>query len=68
MCPLAGKAIGIPRMVAHCLLLETERDGLILVDSGFGTRDVDGSSGTGQFESAGTADALGRARDQRDPA
>jgi glyoxylase-like metal-dependent hydrolase (beta-lactamase superfamily II) len=45
MCPLAGKTIGIPRMVAHCLLLETERDGLILVDSGFGTRDVDGSSG-----------------------
>jgi glyoxylase-like metal-dependent hydrolase (beta-lactamase superfamily II) len=44
MCPLAGKTIGIPRMVAHCLLLETERDGLILVDSGFGTRDVDGSS------------------------
>jgi glyoxylase-like metal-dependent hydrolase (beta-lactamase superfamily II) len=44
MCPLAGNAIGIPRMVAHCLLLETERDGLILVDSGFGTRDVDGSS------------------------
>jgi glyoxylase-like metal-dependent hydrolase (beta-lactamase superfamily II) len=45
MCPFAGRAIGIPRMVAHCLLLETERDGLVLVDSGFGTRDVDGSSG-----------------------
>jgi len=27
-------------MVAHCLLVETERDGLILVDTGVGTRDV----------------------------
>ncbi|HEY3808007.1 MAG TPA: MBL fold metallo-hydrolase [Kofleriaceae bacterium] len=45
MCPLAGRYIGIARMVAHCLLLETERDGLVLVDSGFGTRDVDGRSG-----------------------
>jgi glyoxylase-like metal-dependent hydrolase (beta-lactamase superfamily II) len=26
--------------VAHCLLLETERDGLVLVDSGFGAADV----------------------------
>jgi glyoxylase-like metal-dependent hydrolase (beta-lactamase superfamily II) len=45
MCPLAGRYIGIARMVAHCLLLETARDGLVLVDSGFGTRDVDGRSG-----------------------
>jgi glyoxylase-like metal-dependent hydrolase (beta-lactamase superfamily II) len=44
MCPLAGRFIGIPRMVAHCLVLETARDGLVLVDSGFGTRDVDGRS------------------------
>jgi glyoxylase-like metal-dependent hydrolase (beta-lactamase superfamily II) len=27
-------------MVAHCLLVETERNGLILVDTGLGTRDV----------------------------
>ena len=45
MCPLAGRLIGGPsllargRMVCHCLLLETERDGLILVDTGFGTRE-----------------------------
>ncbi len=26
-------------MVCHCLLLETDRDGLILIDSGFGTQD-----------------------------
>ena len=45
MCPFAGRLVGIPRMVAHCLVLETERDGLVLVDSGFGTRDVDGRSG-----------------------
>jgi glyoxylase-like metal-dependent hydrolase (beta-lactamase superfamily II) len=33
------------RMVAHCLLLETERDGLVLVDTGFGTRDIEGKTG-----------------------
>jgi len=32
----SGKA----RMVCHCLLLETARDGLILVDTGFGTADL----------------------------
>ena len=43
MCPVAAKwLLGVDRMVAHCLLLETERDGLVLVDTGFGTRDVDG--------------------------
>ena len=40
MCPFAGRAIGIPRMVAHCLLLETERDGLVLVDSGLDRKSV----------------------------
>lgn len=46
MCPIAGWLLGADgwhgHMVAHCLLVETERDGLVLVDSGFGTRDVDG--------------------------
>ena len=32
-------------MVAHCLVIETERDGLVLVDTGFGTRDVEGKTG-----------------------
>jgi glyoxylase-like metal-dependent hydrolase (beta-lactamase superfamily II) len=32
-------------MVAHCLLVETERDGLVLIDSGLGTRDIDGKTG-----------------------
>jgi glyoxylase-like metal-dependent hydrolase (beta-lactamase superfamily II) len=45
MCPVAGRLLGQGpgrgRMVAHCLLVETERDGLVLVDTGFGTRDVE---------------------------
>ncbi len=40
MCPLAGRWLGIERMVCRCLLIETERDGLILVDTGFSTFDV----------------------------
>lgn len=48
MCPVAGvllgQAQGLARgkMICHCLLVETERDGLVLVDSGFGTRDIEG--------------------------
>ncbi len=50
MCPLAGFALGGSafsrgHMVAHCLLVETERDGLVLIDTGFGTRDIAGLSG-----------------------
>jgi glyoxylase-like metal-dependent hydrolase (beta-lactamase superfamily II) len=48
MCPIAGFLLGSRglrgRMVAHCLLVETERDGLVLVDTGFGTRDVEGKT------------------------
>jgi glyoxylase-like metal-dependent hydrolase (beta-lactamase superfamily II) len=45
MCPLGGfllggGGLGRARLVAHCVLLETDRDGLILIDTGFGTRDV----------------------------
>ncbi|MEZ4400380.1 MAG: MBL fold metallo-hydrolase [Kofleriaceae bacterium] len=46
MCPLAGGAIGSGTglrrgtMVCHCLLLETDRDGLILIDTGWGTAEV----------------------------
>lgn len=44
MCPrvpaqLLGQR-GRAELVAHCLVLETARDGLILVDTGFGTADV----------------------------
>lgn len=47
MCPVAGfltghGGLGRGKMVAHCLLVETERDGLVLIDTGFGTRDVEG--------------------------
>ncbi|MDB4955398.1 MAG: fold metallo-hydrolase [Myxococcales bacterium] len=51
MCPLAGFLIGQDtgwrrgKMVAHCLLIETERDGLVLVDTGLGTDDVAGRTG-----------------------
>jgi glyoxylase-like metal-dependent hydrolase (beta-lactamase superfamily II) len=49
MCPIAGFLLGgrawRGAMVAHCLLVETERDGLVLVDTGFGTRDVSGATG-----------------------
>jgi glyoxylase-like metal-dependent hydrolase (beta-lactamase superfamily II) len=48
MCPVAGWLMGANawrgRMVAHCLLVETERDGLVLCDTGFGTRDVEGKT------------------------
>jgi glyoxylase-like metal-dependent hydrolase (beta-lactamase superfamily II) len=41
MCPLAGRWLNQDRhMVAHCLLVETERDGLVLVDAGIGSHDV----------------------------
>jgi glyoxylase-like metal-dependent hydrolase (beta-lactamase superfamily II) len=47
MCPVAGfllgqRGLGRGRLVAHCVLLETERDGLVLIDTGFGTRDIAG--------------------------
>jgi len=46
MCPVGGfllgqGGLGRGRLVAHCVLVETERDGLVLVDTGFGTRDVE---------------------------
>lgn len=46
MCPLAGSLLGSGRwlgrghLVCHCLLLETARDGLILVDTGWGTAEA----------------------------
>lgn len=49
MCPLAGWLFGQPgprgHMVAHCLVVETARDGLVIVDTGFGTRDLAGETG-----------------------
>ncbi len=44
MCPrVPASWLGQPQnahAVAHCLLLETDRDGLILVDTGLGLRDI----------------------------
>jgi glyoxylase-like metal-dependent hydrolase (beta-lactamase superfamily II) len=50
MCPVAGflmgqQGLGRGRMVAHCLLVQTERDGLVLIDTGFGMRDIEGKTG-----------------------
>jgi glyoxylase-like metal-dependent hydrolase (beta-lactamase superfamily II) len=49
MCPVAGfllggTGLGRGKMVAHCLLVETAKDGLVLVDTGFGTRDIAGET------------------------
>lgn len=47
MCPALGRLIGNGRglgrgtMVCHCLLVETDRDGLIVVDTGFGTQECE---------------------------
>ena len=47
MCPIGGRLIGGDRwlhrgrLVCHCLLVETDRDGLVLVDTGFGAVDCD---------------------------
>jgi glyoxylase-like metal-dependent hydrolase (beta-lactamase superfamily II) len=47
MCPPGGRLVSgnggyaeRAKMVCHCLLVETERDGLVLVDTGFGLEDV----------------------------
>jgi glyoxylase-like metal-dependent hydrolase (beta-lactamase superfamily II) len=49
MCPVGGFLLGQPglrrgRLVAHCVVLETARDGLVLIDTGLGTRDVAGET------------------------
>lgn len=49
MCPLAAPLTGSPGsflnrgvMVCHCLLVETDSAGLVLIDTGFGIRDCEG--------------------------
>lgn len=45
-CPLGGRLFdgrskGLTgKLVCHCLLVETDRDGLVLIDTGYGLRDV----------------------------
>ena len=53
--PLGGRFIDgepgahrLARLVCHCLLLETD-SGLVLVDTGFGTRDVEDPARLGGF-------------------
>ena len=49
LCPFAGHLLGQNswrgKMVAHCLVIETDKDGLILVDTGFGMADIEGRTG-----------------------
>jgi glyoxylase-like metal-dependent hydrolase (beta-lactamase superfamily II) len=56
MCPAPGFLLGGKgwrgKLVAHCLLLETERDGLVLIDTGFGTLDIAGTSGISRMTRA----------------
>jgi glyoxylase-like metal-dependent hydrolase (beta-lactamase superfamily II) len=40
MRPVGGRLLGMRALGCHCLLIETER-GLVLVDTGFGTADVE---------------------------
>jgi glyoxylase-like metal-dependent hydrolase (beta-lactamase superfamily II) len=48
MCPLGGMLmdghahlfLSSAKLVCHCLLIESDRHGLVLVDTGFGTRDA----------------------------
>jgi glyoxylase-like metal-dependent hydrolase (beta-lactamase superfamily II) len=45
MCPfggrlMTGRASGPARLVCHCLLIETDGHGLVLIDTGLGLRDV----------------------------
>jgi glyoxylase-like metal-dependent hydrolase (beta-lactamase superfamily II) len=54
MCPAGerfilgeGRLFGRARMVCHCLLIETNK-GIVLVDTGLGTRDVEDSSRLGR--------------------
>ncbi len=68
MCPIAGRLMGGDRllgrglMVCHCLLIETARDGLVLVDTGFSTADCDQPSRLGRGFRAVTAPRLARAQ------
>lgn len=70
LCPVASFLLGTKKLVCHCLLVETARDGLVLVDTGFGTRDVEGKTAMASsfkrflrpaLDSAETADAQLRA-------
>jgi len=47
MCPVAWGLMGLRDMVAHCLLIETPSSGLVLVDTGFGTGDIQDPSHLG---------------------
>jgi glyoxylase-like metal-dependent hydrolase (beta-lactamase superfamily II) len=72
MCPIAGvlmggdSLLGRGLMVCHCLLIETPRDGLVLVDTGFSTADCDQPSRLPRAFRTVTAPRLARAETARE--
>ena len=72
MCPIAGalmggdKLLGRGLMVCHCLLLETAKDGLVLVDTGFSTLDCEDPSRLGRGFMTVTAPRLSRMQTARE--
>ena len=72
MCPIAGvimggdTLLGRGLMVCHCILIETPRDGLVLVDTGFSTADCDDPSRLGRAFRAVTAPRLARGQTARE--
>jgi glyoxylase-like metal-dependent hydrolase (beta-lactamase superfamily II) len=40
MCPIGGPSVAMPALGCHCLLIETDANGLVLVDTGFGLDDI----------------------------
>lgn len=72
MCPIAGaimggeSLLGRGLMVCHCLLVETAKDGLVLVDTGFSTADCDDPRRLGRGFLAVTAPRLERRQTARE--
>ncbi len=47
LCPVAWSSFGLRPMICHCLLIETDAHGLVLVDTGFGLADIERSDHLG---------------------
>jgi glyoxylase-like metal-dependent hydrolase (beta-lactamase superfamily II) len=72
MCPLAGRltgdvsALGRGVMVCHCFLVETPRDGLVLIDTGFGLAECEDPRKLGRAFVAVSAPRLDRGQTARE--
>ena len=60
----AATRLARPAWSRTVLLVETERDGLVLVDTGFGTRDIEGTTGLSRVVQRCSRPALDPARDR----